>query len=267
MFVLFAVPVGVALGYLLGGRLERLSEITFQWAWLAVARARGPDPVVLDAARRGIRVAASGKRSTWRRPAAVLVAVLAQPRRARPGARRHRRDLEPRRHRRQRRRHADDRRGAGGGRPRRGDGFSNSAVLENPALAPLTDIFALPPWLPFANVFSIGDVLIGSGSSSSSPSGCARGVPRTPERCRNAPDPTRWSCALVPMAYGRGSGALVRCCLGTPSVPEMTTKRRERDEEPHQVADLPDAHAPVSARQLRPRAGSGASLVVISGSI
>ena len=43
------------------------------------------------------------------------------------------------------------------------DGFSNSAVLEDPALAPLTDIFALPPWLPFANVFSIGDVLIALG--------------------------------------------------------------------------------------------------------
>jgi multisubunit Na+/H+ antiporter MnhE subunit len=32
-----------------------------------------------------------------------------------------------------------------------------------PALAPLTDIFALPTWLPGANVFSIGDVLIGLG--------------------------------------------------------------------------------------------------------
>jgi hypothetical protein len=27
----------------------------------------------------------------------------------------------------------------------------------------LTDIFTLPPWVPFANVFSIGDVLIGLG--------------------------------------------------------------------------------------------------------
>jgi uncharacterized protein DUF5317 len=43
------------------------------------------------------------------------------------------------------------------------DGFSNSAVLADPALAPLTDIFALPRWLPLANVFSIGDVLIALG--------------------------------------------------------------------------------------------------------
>ena len=32
-----------------------------------------------------------------------------------------------------------------------------------PRLAPLTDIFAMPRWLPFANVFSVGDVLIGVG--------------------------------------------------------------------------------------------------------
>ena len=42
-------------------------------------------------------------------------------------------------------------------------GFSNSVVMADPALRPLTDIFALPAWLPFANVFSIGDVLIGIG--------------------------------------------------------------------------------------------------------
>jgi hypothetical protein len=43
------------------------------------------------------------------------------------------------------------------------DGYSNSAVLADPALVPLTDIFALPPVVPFANVFSVGDVLIGAG--------------------------------------------------------------------------------------------------------
>jgi hypothetical protein len=43
------------------------------------------------------------------------------------------------------------------------DGFSNSVVLADPALRPLTDIFALPAWVPFANVFSVGDVLIAVG--------------------------------------------------------------------------------------------------------
>ena len=42
-------------------------------------------------------------------------------------------------------------------------GYTNSIIVPNPALGPLTDIFALPTWLPFANVFSIGDVLIGVG--------------------------------------------------------------------------------------------------------
>ena len=42
-------------------------------------------------------------------------------------------------------------------------GFSNSAILADPRLALLTDIFALPSWVPLANVFSVGDVLIGLG--------------------------------------------------------------------------------------------------------
>ncbi len=41
--------------------------------------------------------------------------------------------------------------------------YSNSKQLPDPVLAPLTDIFALPPWVPFANVFSVGDLLIGLG--------------------------------------------------------------------------------------------------------
>jgi hypothetical protein len=42
-------------------------------------------------------------------------------------------------------------------------GYSNSSIPTEPALVPLTDIFATPAWLPFANVFSVGDVLIGLG--------------------------------------------------------------------------------------------------------
>lgn len=41
--------------------------------------------------------------------------------------------------------------------------YSNSSFVADPVLAPLTDIFATPVWLPFANVFSIGDVVIGIG--------------------------------------------------------------------------------------------------------
>jgi hypothetical protein len=42
-------------------------------------------------------------------------------------------------------------------------GYSNSAVVADPRLPFLTDVYALPTWLPFANVYSIGDVLIGLG--------------------------------------------------------------------------------------------------------
>ena len=75
-------------------------------------------------------------------------------------------------------------------------GYSNSAVVASPALAPLTDIFALPPFVPFANVFSIGDVLISIGIAvviAGAMRGGARGnlpqstpapVPRSPSPCR-----------------------------------------------------------------------------------
>jgi multisubunit Na+/H+ antiporter MnhE subunit len=35
--------------------------------------------------------------------------------------------------------------------------------VAHPVLEPLTDVFALPAWVPLANVFSVGDVLIGAG--------------------------------------------------------------------------------------------------------
>ena len=41
--------------------------------------------------------------------------------------------------------------------------YSNSAVVAQPALEFLTDRFALPHWVPLANVFSVGDILIGAG--------------------------------------------------------------------------------------------------------
>ena len=43
------------------------------------------------------------------------------------------------------------------------DAFSNSAIVDNPVLSPITDIFAVPSGLPLANVFSIGDILIAVG--------------------------------------------------------------------------------------------------------
>jgi hypothetical protein len=41
--------------------------------------------------------------------------------------------------------------------------YSNSSVVARPALELLTDRFALPRWVPAANVFSVGDVVLGVG--------------------------------------------------------------------------------------------------------
>jgi hypothetical protein len=41
--------------------------------------------------------------------------------------------------------------------------FTNSAALADPRLLFLGDVFAIPSWVPFANVFSVGDVLIAVG--------------------------------------------------------------------------------------------------------
>jgi hypothetical protein len=43
--------------------------------------------------------------------------------------------------------------------------FTNSGVLAHPKLPWLGDVFAVPSWFPFANVFSIGDVLILAGAA------------------------------------------------------------------------------------------------------
>ena len=45
------------------------------------------------------------------------------------------------------------------------DGYSNSRLVDDVVLGPLTDLFAMPSWVPMANIFSIGDVLIGVGAA------------------------------------------------------------------------------------------------------
>jgi hypothetical protein len=161
MFMLYAFAVGVLVGKLMGGSLARLDQIRVRWAALAVsgllvqvvlffgpvAERVGPlgTPiyvgstalvlvvVVRNLAIPGLALVAVGALSN-------LVAITAN----------------------------------GGQMPASPEamaflgktvhaGYSNSAVVGAPVLAPLTDVFALPPFLPFANVFSVGDVLIGLG--------------------------------------------------------------------------------------------------------
>ena len=161
MFILYAVLVGLIVGFLAGGRVLALGEVRFRWGPLIVAgflaqvilfsgpvASRvgdlGPPLYVVTTLMVGAAVArnldltgmpiiALGALSNM---AAILAndgympsteAALASVGKAPPSV------------------------------------YSNSAVVADPALAPLIDRFVLPSWLPLANVFSIGDVLIGVG--------------------------------------------------------------------------------------------------------
>ena len=162
MFVLYAIPIGIVLGFLVGGRLDRLGELRFEWGWLAVAGlavqivlfsgsveaslGRGVGEAIYVASTGAVLVA------VWRNlsvPGLPVVAVGAISNLAAIVANE---GIMPT---------TVEALAAAGKDP--AEGFSNSAVVADPALAPLTDIFALPPWVPLANVFSIGDVLIGLG--------------------------------------------------------------------------------------------------------
>ena len=161
--MLYAIPVGIGIGYLLGGRLDRLGDLRLHWVpvilvGLAVQVAIFSDQI-------GRVVGDAGPAIYIGSTAAVLVAVLRNV--AIPGV-------------------AVIAVGAGcnlaaivangGWMPADpaalesvgglGPGYTNSILVADPLLRPLTDVFALPAWLPLANVFSVGDVLIGVGVAS-----------------------------------------------------------------------------------------------------
>ena len=161
MFILYAVVLGVALGVALGGRLDGLAGLHFRWGWLALAGlivqlVLFADPVaerigslgvpiyvastaavaltvLANHAIAGMAVVAAGALSNL---AAILANGGYMP--AAPGALATLGHLPP-------------------------SEYSNSAIVAHPVLEPLTDLYALPAWLPGHNVFSVGDVLIGLG--------------------------------------------------------------------------------------------------------
>ena len=161
MFILYAIPVGIVAGFLLGGRLDRLSDRRLRWAWLAVAGLVAQlllfaDPIATSVGDLGAPIYVLSTAAVlvavvrnWRIPGMWLVAVGAASNLLAIVANGGVMPASPE--------------AVSALEPVGGEGFSNSVVIADPALRPLTDIFALPPWLPFANVFSIGDVLIGVG--------------------------------------------------------------------------------------------------------
>jgi ABC-type antimicrobial peptide transport system permease subunit len=161
VFILYAILIGLALGIALGGRPLALAEIRFRWAPLVVVGFLAQVVLFSDAVASQVGEAGPPLyvASTLLVGAAVvrnlglpgmplivagavtnMAAILANggfmP--ATPEAL-----------------------GAiGKGAPTI---YSNSAVVAEPALGPLIDRFALPMWLPFHNVFSVGDVLLAVG--------------------------------------------------------------------------------------------------------
>jgi len=161
MIMLVAIPVGLVVGRLLGGSLAGLSRLHFRWGALAVAglvvqlglfseagHALAGDlapatyvvstlaVLVAVLANTGIEwlpVVALGAASNL---AAIVANGGAMPTTAAALA------------------------AAGLGGP---GGATNSVVLAEPALGPLTDVYAIPAGVHLANVFSIGDVLIAVG--------------------------------------------------------------------------------------------------------
>jgi len=161
MFILYAIIVGLVLGVALGGRWQALSAIQFRWAPLILfgflvqivlfsdpvaerIGAAGPVLYVVSTLMVGVAIVRNGRIPGM--PLVVLgaisnmAAILANggfmP--AAPAALASLGKTAP-------------------------TIYSNSTVVARPALELLTDQYALPRWLPFANVFSLGDVLLGVG--------------------------------------------------------------------------------------------------------
>ena len=161
MFILYALVIGLAVGFLARGRPAGLAQLQFRWPWVMLGGLLVQ--VLLFSDVFSSRIGAAGPPIYAASTAAVVLAVLANRRiTGMPivalGATCNFAAIM-----------------ANGGFMPAALGalqahgqvtstvYSNSVVLPDPALAPLTDIFALPAWLPFANVFSVGDVLIGVG--------------------------------------------------------------------------------------------------------
>jgi len=160
MFILYAIVAGLVIGFLLGGRLESIAGTRFRWGWLAILALAiqlvlfSPLAGGLADVARWIYVASTALvvivvLANLRLPGLPIVLLGALSNMAAIVAN-------------------------GGSMPASAAalaalggtvhaGPTNSVVVEHPALEPLTDIFAMPAWIPFANIFSIGDVLLAIG--------------------------------------------------------------------------------------------------------
>ena len=160
MFIVYAVPVGLVAGLLLGGRIGNLARLRIRWAWLAVVgfvvqlaifsmqvgNLLG-DAVPVIYVLSNVAVLAA----VFRNIALPGMAILAAGAICNLAAIVANGGFMP----------ADPEAVAIAGVDTSGP--TNSIVVADPALRFLTDIFAIPAAIPLANVFSIGDILIGIG--------------------------------------------------------------------------------------------------------
>jgi Family of unknown function (DUF5317) len=161
MFILYAIAIGLIVGLIVGGRLAGLADLTLRWPWMMVVGllvqvALFSTPVTdrIGALGPPIYVASTALvlAAIWmnrRIPGMLIVAIGAGCNLSAIVANGGFMPADP-----------ATMAALGKGDPTT---YSNSAILADPALRPLTDIFVLPEWLPFANVFSVGDILIGLG--------------------------------------------------------------------------------------------------------
>jgi hypothetical protein len=159
--MLWAIPIGIVVGLAAGGHLDSLARFRFRWGGLAVA---GLLVQVVLFTEAGDRLAGGfGPALYVLSTLAVFVAVLRNLRLpgmpivalgalANLAAITANGGFMP----------ANAQALAAAGLDGPGS-HTNSVVLEHPALEPLTDIYAIPASWPMANVFSVGDVLIGVG--------------------------------------------------------------------------------------------------------
>ena len=163
MFILYALLAGLVVGFVTGGSLARLADMHFRWAPLIalgmavqvvlfstpLGDALGAAaPLVYVASNLAVLVAVGRNLAIPGLPlvllggASNLVAICANG------------GYMP----------VSPEAVAAMGRAAR-DGYSNSRPVGGVILGPLTDLFAMPTWIPLANIFSIGDVLIGVGAA------------------------------------------------------------------------------------------------------
>ena len=160
MFILYAVVAGLVVGFLLGGRLGNIAETRFRWGWLAIL-ALAIQVVLFSPVASGL-----GEASRWVYVGSTLLVVAVVLGNVRIpglpivllGALSNLAAIVA---------NGGSMPASAGALAQLGgeihNGPTNSVLVERPALEPLTDIFAMPAWLPLANIFSIGDVLIGIG--------------------------------------------------------------------------------------------------------